>query len=156
MSIARQKFPVQCIKYFSILNCGVCKLQVNFRWMVSNGWYQMDPDSYENMHHINTDSYENVYQMDPDSYINIHHMDPDTYKNIHRMDPDSYMKTYITWIQTAIWKHTSHTRRIEYILEGNLLEKSVKRPFCWTVSILQVYFTYLCYITCWALDYHFI
>ena len=35
------------------------------------------------------------------------------------------------------------TKRIEYILEGNLLEKSVKRPFCCTVSILQVYFTYL-------------
>ena len=30
------------------------------------------------------------------------------------------------------------TQRIEYILEGNLLEKSVKRPFCCTVSILQV------------------
>ena len=26
------------------------------------------------------------------------------------------------------------TKRIEYILEGNLLEKSVKRPFCCTVS----------------------
>ena len=47
-------------------------------------------------------------------------------------------------------------KRIEYILEWNLLKKSVKRPFCCTVSILQVYFTYLCYITCWALDYHFI
>ena len=35
-------------------------------------------------------------------------------------------------------------------------EKSVKRPFCCTVSILEVYFTYLCYITCWALEYHFI
>ena len=31
-------------------------------------------------------------------------------------------------------------KRIEYILEGNLLEKSVKLPFCCTVSILQVYF----------------
>ena len=36
------------------------------------------------------------------------------------------------------------------------MEKSVKRPFCCTVSILQVYFTYLCYITCWALEYHYI
>ena len=45
---------------------------------------------------------------------------------------------------------------IEYILELNLLEKSVKRPFCFTVPILQVYLTYLCYITCWALEYHFI
>ena len=42
------------------------------------------------------------------------------------------------------------------MLEGNLLEKSVKRPFCRTVSILPVYFTYLRYITCWALEYHFI
>ena len=41
-------------------------------------------------------------------------------------------------------------------IERNLLEKSVKRPFCCTVSILQVYFTFLCYITCWALEYHFI
>ena len=47
-------------------------------------------------------------------------------------------------------------KRIEYILEGNLLEKSVKRPFCCIVSILQVYFTYLCYITLWALEHHFI
>ena len=35
-------------------------------------------------------------------------------------------------------------------------KKSVKRPFWCTVSILQVYFTYLCYITFWALEYHFI
>ena len=37
---------------------------------------------------------------------------------------------------------------IEYILEGNLLKKSVKR-------ILQVNFTYLCYITFWAMEYRF-
>ena len=49
----------------------------------------------------------------------------------------------------------SKPKRIEYI-ERNLLEKSVKRPFCCTVSILQVYFTYLCYTTCWALEYHYI
>ena len=49
-----------------------------------------------------------------------------------------------------------YPKSIEYILEGNLQEKSVKRPFCFTVSILQVYFTYLCYITFWALEYHFI
>ena len=30
------------------------------------------------------------------------------------------------------------SKRIEYILEGNLLEKSLKRPFCCTVSIMQV------------------
>ena len=45
---------------------------------------------------------------------------------------------------------------IEYILELNLVEKSVKRPFCCTVSILQVKFTHLCYITFWALKHHFI
>ena len=49
-----------------------------------------------------------------------------------------------------------HAQRIEYILEGNLLEKSVKRPICCTVSILQVYFSYLCYITFWAQEHHFI
>ena len=47
-------------------------------------------------------------------------------------------------------------KRIEYILEWNLLEKSVKRQFCCPVSILQVYFTYLCYITFWSLEHHFI
>ena len=41
-----------------------------------------------------------------------------------------------------------NTKRIEYILEWNLLKKSV--------SILQVYFTYLCFITFWALEHHFI
>ena len=45
---------------------------------------------------------------------------------------------------------------IEYILELNLVEKSVKRPFCCTVSIRQVYFTYLCYITFWALEWNII
>jgi len=50
----------------------------------------------------------------------------------------------------------SETKRIECILEWIILEKSVKRPFCCTVSILQVYFTYLHYITFWALEYHFI
>ena len=54
------------------------------------------------------------------------------------------------------YKHPSLPKRIEYILELNLLEKNVKRPFCCTVSILQVYFTYLCYIIFWALEYHFI
>ena len=47
-------------------------------------------------------------------------------------------------------------KRIEYILERNLIEKSVKRPFCCTVSILQVYFPYLCNIIFWALEHHFI
>ena len=48
------------------------------------------------------------------------------------------------------------SKRIEYILEWNSLEKSVKRPFCCTVSILQVYFTYLRYKIFWALEHHFI
>ena len=52
-------------------------------------------------------------------------------------------------------KSLIYPKRIEYILEGSILEKSVKRPFCCTVSILQVYFTYLCYITFWALEYKF-
>ena len=51
---------------------------------------------------------------------------------------------------------TMRPKRLEYILEWNLQEKSVKRPFCCTVSILQVYFTNLCYIPCWTLEYHFI
>ena len=36
------------------------------------------------------------------------------------------------------------------------VEFTRKRPFSCTVSILQVYFTYLCYITFWALEHHFI
>jgi len=50
----------------------------------------------------------------------------------------------------------SEAKRIEYILDWNLLEKSVKLPFCCTVTILQVYFTFLRYITFWALEHHFI
>ena len=42
------------------------------------------------------------------------------------------------------------------IYRGEFTRKSVKPPFCCTVSIVQVYFTSLCYITCWALEYHFI
>ena len=34
--------------------------------------------------------------------------------------------------------------------------KKCKTAICWTVSILQVYFTYLGYINCWALEYHYI
>ena len=52
--------------------------------------------------------------------------------------------------------HQCYPKKIEYILEWNLLEKNIKRPFCCTVSILQVYFSYLCYITFWVLEYHFI
>ena len=63
-------------------------------------------------------------------------------------------------LNTAIVLCSVHShlfsKRIEYILEWKLLEKSVKRLFCCTVSILQVYFTYLCYITFWALEYYFI
>ena len=36
----------------------------------------------------------------------------------------------------------SMPKRIEYILEWNLLEKSVKRPFCCTVSILHIFIQY--------------
>ena len=55
-----------------------------------------------------------------------------------------------------LFRDRDEPKRIEYILEWNLLEKSVKRPFCCTFSILQVYFTYFCYITFWALVLNFI
>ena len=58
-------------------------------------------------------------------------------------------------IRPSLWVNLL-TKRVEYTLEWNLLEKSVKRPFCCAVSILQVYFTYLCHITFWALEFHFI
>jgi len=43
-------------------------------------------------------------------------------------------------------------KRIEYILEENLLEK-VENAY---ISIRQVYFTYLGCITFWALKYHLV
>ena len=48
--------------------------------------------------------------------------------------------------RTFFHKLLSHITK-ENIFEWNLLEKSWKRPFCCTVSILQVYFTYFFYIT---------
>ena len=41
-------------------------------------------------------------------------------------------------------------KRIEYILEWNLLEKSVKLPFCCTVHTAGVFHIF------WALENHFI
>ena len=41
---------------------------------------------------------------------------------------------------SVVTQSTFLSNRIEYILEWNLIENSVKRPFCCTVSILQVYF----------------
>ena len=38
-----------------------------------------------------------------------------------------------------------YPKRIEYILEWNLLDKSVKRPFCCTVAILQVLHIFVLY-----------
>ena len=36
-----------------------------------------------------------------------------------------------------------HSKRIEYILEGNLLEKNVKRPFCFhTPGVLHIFVLY--------------
>ena len=70
----------------------------------------------------------------------------ENFQNVHNFQIDYQLQLVAT---------EKCTKRIEYILEGNLLEKSVKRPFCCTVSILQVYFTYLCYTTFWALEYHF-
>ena len=48
------------------------------------------------------------------------------------------------------------TKENRVYIRGEFTRKSVKRPFCCTVSILQMYFTYLCYIAFWALEYHFI
>ena len=41
---------------------------------------------------------------------------------------------------SVVTQSTFLSNRIELILEWNLIENSVKRPFCCTVSILQVYF----------------
>ena len=61
--------------------------------------------------------------------------------------------TYNCLLILTIGKENRIYIRVEFT---KLLEKSVKRPFCCTVFILQVYFTYLCYIFFWALEYHFI
>ena len=74
----------------------------------------------------------------------------------------NYEKIKFIWLNIRILKHHRSSQELWlktkenriYILEWNLLEKSVKRPFCCTVSILQVYFTYLRYIT--FLKHHFI
>ena len=52
------------------------------------------------------------------------------------------LKTFLFFSKALQWDEL-WLKRIEYILDRNLLEKSVKRPFCCTVSILPVYFTYL-------------
>ena len=51
---------------------------------------------------------------------------------------------------------TSPVKENRIYIRGEFTRKKCKMPFCCTVSILQVYFTYLCYITFWALQYHFI
>ena len=53
------------------------------------------------------------------------------------------MQAYILLIHSVQLKVIIKENRL--YIEWNLLEKSVKRPFCCTVSILQVYFTHLCY-----------
>ena len=75
---------------------------------------------------------------------------------LSRFSISCFSSLYLMFLLFPFNPGTLYTKRIEYILERNLLEKSVKRPFCCTVSILQVYFTYLCYRTFWALEYHFI
>ena len=85
--------------------------------------------------------------LDKTMYIEKRCADPDISSSWPSPGRYSCYRTYCTQVRA---------KRIEYILEWNLLEKSVKRPFCCTVSILQVYFTYLCFITFWALENHFI
>ena len=75
----------------------------------------------------------------------------DTDENLKEMEGKHFFKPFFLFLKNVL-----NSKRIEYILEGNLPEKIVKRPFCYTVSILQMYFTYLCYLTFWALEYHFI
>ena len=92
---------------------------------------------------------QNVRQID--RQIDIRQIDRQTYRQI-----DIQIDRQIVCLKRFDRRKEIHEQRIEYILEGKLLEKSVKRPICCTVSILQVYFSYLCYITFWALEHHFI
>ena len=55
---------------------------------------------------------------------------------------------YILGIRIRIQRAPTKENRIYIRVE--FTRKSVKRPFWCTVSILQVYFTYLCYINFWA------
>ena len=41
-------------------------------------------------------------------------------------------------------------------IRGEFTKKKCKTAILLYCSILQVYFTYLCYITIWALEYHYI
>ena len=60
-----------------------------------------------------------------------------------------FLKKYY-FIRLALYKENRIYIRVEFT------RKKCKRPFCCTVSILQVYFTYLRYITFWALEQYFI
>jgi len=51
-------------------------------------------------------------------------------------------------VQLTLTKENRIYIRVEFT------EKSVKRPFCCTFSILQVYLTYLRYITFWGLEHN--
>ena len=68
----------------------------------------------------------------------------------------AFWQACLKFIIVKMKLYVEKPKRIEYVLKRNFLEKSGKRPFCCTVSILQVYFTYLRYIICGALEHHFI
>jgi len=85
--------------------------------------------------------------------------------NSFTLSPFDFRKSFLlTWSVYVIYVISVICFLIEWednvenriYIRGEFIRKSVKRPFCCTVSILQVYFTYLCYITFWALEYHFI
>ena len=83
-------------------------------------------------------------------------------KYIHsKVVPTVYLAEMLQKNLKAFQNYKTIYYRYKYIenriyIRGEFTRKKCKRPFCCTVSIQQVYFTYLCYITCWALEYHFI
>ena len=108
-----------------------------------------------------------VHILDPSPEL---HSDIGESRSCSNLAPES--NPYLTPESNLIDSCRGPSWRLNFILEysisvrnGNGCKKkykgknhreSVKRPFCCTVSILQVYFTYLCYITFWALERHFI
>ena len=66
-----------------------------------------------------------------------------------------YTVVVVYSVQCTVHTHWYNIKENRIYIRGEFTRKSVKRPFCCPVSIRQVYFTYVCFITFWALEHHF-
>ena len=79
----------------------------------------------------------------------------DIFADVARLGKSHYKFCLVNDKRILIYRQCT-TKENRIYIRGEFTRKNVKRAFCCTVSILQVYFTYLCNITFWALEYHFI